>query len=431
MLLTTQYLEEADQLADRIAVIDHGRMIAEGPSAELKASVGTGVLHVRLAEAGDRERAHRVLAARFAETVHRDNDPRALTVQLSDPGLAAAGLADLAAAGVAVAEFSLGQPSLDEVFFALTGHPAEATERRTVAAASERHDERRQRAMTRRRSRIALIARRADASATRVLVARTARAPRAPPGGVANVLTFGWRALLKVKHMPEQLFDVIVTPVMFTVMFTFLFGGALAGSPDAYIQFLLPGILVQTVTFTTIYTGFTLNSDISKGIFDRFRSLPIWRASPIVGAMAGDTVRYTLSSLIVVVIGLILGFRPEAGVAGVVASLILLNVFGFGMSWIFVVLALIVRTPSVVMTMSWLVLMPLTFASNIFVDPATMPDWLQAFIAVNPVAILVTAVRDLMAGTATLAAIGISLIGPAVVTLICAPVAMALYARRR
>jgi ABC-2 type transport system permease protein len=252
-----------------------------------------------------------------------------------------------------------------------------------------------------------------------------------PPGGVANVLTFGWRALLKVKHMPEQLFDVIVTPIMFTVMFTYLFGGALAGSPDAYIQFLLPGILVQTVTFTTIYTGFTLNSDISKGIFDRFRSIPIWRASPIVGAMAGDTVRYTLSSLIVIVIGFILGFRPEAGLIGVVASLVLLNVFGFGFSWIFVVLALIVRTPSVVMTMSWLVLMPVTFASNIFVDPATMPEWLQAFIAVNPVAILVTAVRDLMAGTATLSIIGASLIGPAAVTLICAPLAMALYARRK
>jgi len=252
-----------------------------------------------------------------------------------------------------------------------------------------------------------------------------------PPGALANVLTFGWRALLKVKHMPEQLFDVIVTPIMFTVMFTYLFGGALAGSPDAYIQFLLPGILVQTVTFTTIYTGFTLNSDISKGIFDRFRSIPIWRPSPIVGAMAGDIVRYTISSLIVIVIGFILGFRPEAGVVGLLASLVLLNVFGFGMSWIFVVLAMIVRTPSVVMTMSWLVLMPLTFASNIFVDPATMPWWLQEFIHVNPVAILVTAVRDLMSGTATLGTIGVSLIGPAVVTAICAPVAMALYARRR
>lgn len=125
VLLTTQYLEEADQLADRIAVIDHGRVIAEGPSAELKASVGTGVLHVRLVEPGDRERAATVLGARYGDAVQRDNDPRALTVQLADPDRAAGGLADLAAAGLAVSEFSLGQPSLDEVFFALTGHPAE------------------------------------------------------------------------------------------------------------------------------------------------------------------------------------------------------------------------------------------------------------------------------------------------------------------
>jgi len=125
VLLTTQYLEEADQLADRIAVIDHGRVIAEGPSAELKASVGSSVLHIRLAEASERERAAAVLASRYGDGVQRDNDPRALTVQLDDPGRAAAGLADLAAAGVAISEFSLGQPSLDEVFFALTGRPAE------------------------------------------------------------------------------------------------------------------------------------------------------------------------------------------------------------------------------------------------------------------------------------------------------------------
>jgi len=126
VLLTTQYLEEADQLADRIAVIDHGRVIAEGPSAELKASVGTSVLHVRLTEAVDRERAAAVLSARYGDGVQHDNDPRALSVQLDDPARAVAGLADLAAAGVPVSEFSLGQPSLDEVFFALTGHPAEA-----------------------------------------------------------------------------------------------------------------------------------------------------------------------------------------------------------------------------------------------------------------------------------------------------------------
>ncbi|MEP2746498.1 ABC transporter permease [Bauldia litoralis] len=261
----------------------------------------------------------------------------------------------------------------------------------------------------------------------RVLV--TEKRP-ARPGAVANALTFGWRALLKLKHMPEQLFDVIVTPVMFTVMFTFLFGGALAGSPDQYLQFLLPGILVQTVTFTTIYTGFSLNTDLSKGIYDRFRSMAIWRPSPIVGAMTGDTIRYTISSLIVVVIGLILGFRPETGVAGVVAAIVLLNLYGFGISWLFVVLALVVRSPSVVMTMSWLVLMPITFLSNIFVDPATMPGWLQAIVAVNPVALLVTAVREIMAGTATLGDVALALIGPAVVTALVAPVAMILYGRK-
>lgn len=255
-------------------------------------------------------------------------------------------------------------------------------------------------------------------------------APRAP-GGLANALTFGWRALLKVKHMPEQLFDVIVTPIMFTVMFTYLFGGALANSPEEYLQFLLPGILVQTVIFTSVYTGVTLNTDITKGIFDRFRSMPIWKPSPIVGAMVGDAIRYTISSAIVVVIGLVMGFRPETGALGIVASIVLLNLAALGFGWIFTTLALVMRTPSTVMTMSWLFLMPLTFASNIFVSPATMPWWLRAFVEVNPVALIVTAVRAIMAGTATLGDIGLALLAPAIVTLICAPLAMLLYRRER
>jgi membrane protein implicated in regulation of membrane protease activity len=143
------------------------------------------------------------------------------------------------------------------------------------------------------------------------------------PRIVANTLTFAWRALLKIKHTPEQMFDVVVTPIMFTVMFTYLFGGALKGSTDEYLQFLLPGILVQTVVFTSVYTGFMLNTDMSKGIFDRFRSLPIWRPAPIVGAMAGDTVRYTVSAIIVFVVGLIMGFRPGTGLPGVIASIVL------------------------------------------------------------------------------------------------------------
>ncbi len=252
-----------------------------------------------------------------------------------------------------------------------------------------------------------------------------------PAGRVADTVTFAWRALLKIKHTPEQLFDVVVTPIMFTVLFTFMFGGALAGSPGTYLQFLLPGILVQTVVFTTVYTGFTLNTDISRGVYDRFRSMPIWQPAPVVGAMAGDTIRYTVSSLIVVAIGLLLGYRPQTGIAGVVAAILLLDVFAFGIGWVFTTVALRVKTPSTVLTLSWTVLMPLTFASNIYVDPATMPGWLQAFVAVNPVTHIVTATRAILDGTVTTRMIGMSLLAPALVTLVCAPVAMRLYRRER
>lgn len=253
----------------------------------------------------------------------------------------------------------------------------------------------------------------------------------ARPSAASTSLTFGWRALLKIRHVPEQLLDVTMFPVMFTLMFTYLFGGALAGSTKEYLQFLLPGILVQTVTFTTVYTGFTLNTDISRGVYDRFKSMPIWQPAPVVGAMAGDTVRYTLSSVIVVLIGLLLGYRPATGVVGVIASIVLLNVFAFGIGWIFTAVALWVKSPSTVLTLSWLVIMPLTFASNIYVDPATMPGWLQAFVAVNPVTHIVTATRGLLDGNVTVAAIALSMITPAIVTLLCAPVAMRLYRRER
>lgn len=251
-----------------------------------------------------------------------------------------------------------------------------------------------------------------------------------PSSALANVLTFAWRTLLKIKHMPEQLFDVIVTPILFTLIFTYLLGGALAGSPRQYLQFVLPGILAQTVMFTSVYTGFSFNIDVSKGVYDRFRSMPIWQPSPLVGAMLGDVGRYTLTSLIVVVLGLIMGFRPPAGGLGIVSTLVLLNLFACGISWIFMLLAMLARTPAMVMTLSWIVIMPVTFASNIYVDPATMPAWLQAFVAVNPVTLLVTAIRSTMSGGLTLAELGLALLAPALTTAICAPLAMLRYGRR-
>ncbi|WP_258726283.1 ABC transporter permease [Cellulomonas sp. NS3] len=220
----------------------------------------------------------------------------------------------------------------------------------------------------------------------------------APPSALSTSLTFGWRALLKIKHVPEQLIDVTIFPVMFTLLFTFLFGGALAGSTEEYIQFLLPGILVQGVIMITMYTGTTLRTDIEKGVFDRFRSLPIWRPSALVGMLLGDAVRFTISSLVTISLGLVLGWRPAGGVVGVALGVLLLLVFAFALGWIWTFLSLLLRTSQSVMGASMLVITPLTFGSNIFVDPATMPGWLQAFVEVNPVTHLVTAVRSLMDG---------------------------------
>ena len=257
------------------------------------------------------------------------------------------------------------------------------------------------------------------------------RGPRpAAPSPASTALTFAWRAVLKFRHVPEQLFDLVMTPIMFTLLFTFIFGGALAGSSTAYLQWFIPGILVQTTVFNTVYSGMGLSTDLSKGLFDRFRSLPIWSLAPFAGLMVGDMLRHTIAGAIILGIGLALGYSPEAGLSGILASFALLLAIGFGWGWIFIVLGLVVRTPMTVMTLGFAVLFPVTFASNIMVDPATMPGWLQAFVAVNPVSLMTTALRALMAGTATLREIGLALLGPAVLTLLLAPLTLILYRRR-
>ena len=247
------------------------------------------------------------------------------------------------------------------------------------------------------------------------------------PNALSTSLTFGWRALLKIKHVPEQLFDAVGNPIIFTLLFTYLLGGAIAGSTGAYLQFLIPGILVQTVILITAYTGVNLNTDISKGVADRFRSLPIWRPSVIVGALLGDAARYALASGIVLVLGLVLGFRPGGGVVGVLQSVALLVVFAFSVSWIWTAFGLVLRTPNSVLWVSTLIMFPLTFASNIFVDPKTMPGWLETAVGFNPITHLVSAVRGLMSGTVPAGHIAWLLVGCAALVAVFAPITMYLY----
>ncbi|MBK9745569.1 MAG: ABC transporter permease [Chloroflexi bacterium] len=264
-----------------------------------------------------------------------------------------------------------------------------------------------------------------DESALRSALSVQARPRR--PHALSASLTLAWRALLKLRHSPMQLFDVTMFPVMMTLMFTFLFGGAIAGSVADYVQFLIPGISVMTVAMISMYTAMGLSTDIAKGIFDRFRSLSFWRPAVLVGALLGDAVRYTLAALVVFVLGFILGFRPEGGVIGMIAALAIMLVFAFSLSWIWTMIGLLIRAPESVMMVTSMASFPLTFASNIFVDPQTMPQWLQVVVGLNPVTHATTAVRSLMHGTANPNDIVAAFIACAALIVIFAPLTMYFY----
>lgn len=239
---------------------------------------------------------------------------------------------------------------------------------------------------------------------------RPATTPAAdPPAGAsrsAATLAFAWRTVLRIKYVPEQLVDVIAVPVIFTVMFTYLLGGALAGSPSAYLHSLLPGTLVLTLVLLTAFTGTGLRGDLSSGVHDRFQSLPVWRPAPLAGALVGDLGRYLLAGGIVLGLGLALGFRPDGGLGGTLAALGVVLVFAHSLSWLWIVVGLSARNVSAVNAVNIGVQFPLTMASNVFADPATMPGWLQPIVTHNPVSYVVTATRGLIHGDATASDVG-------------------------
>ncbi|MFH8608685.1 ABC transporter permease [Streptomyces sp. NPDC018029] len=252
----------------------------------------------------------------------------------------------------------------------------------------------------------------------------------ARPTALSACLTFGWRAILKIKHVPEQLFDVTAFPIMMVLMYTYLFGGALAGSPREYIQYLLPGILVMSVVMITMYTGVSVNTDIEKGVFDRFRTLPIWRPSVMVGYLLGDALRYAIASVVILTVGLIMGYRPDGGFVGVVAGIAVLLVFSFAFSWIWTMFGLLLRTEKSVMGVSMMVIFPLTFLSDIFVKPETMPGWLQAFVNNNPITHVSSAVRALMDGTSPTTELAWTFGWALLLVAVFGPVTMRLYNRK-
>lgn len=247
---------------------------------------------------------------------------------------------------------------------------------------------------------------------------------------IAHSFTMAYRGILKIKHNPEQLFDVVVQPIIFTFMFTYIFGGAISGDVQSYLPIIIPGILVQTVITTSIVTGTQLREDMDKGVFDRFKSLPIARIAPLSGALLADVVRYLIATTITLVVGIAMGYRPDGGVVGVVCAALLIMVCAFAISWIFALMGVLMSKASAVQGVSMMILFPLTFMSNAFVPADTMPGWMQAFVNVNPVSHLVTAVRELANdGHFGIHAVW-ALLGAAVIVAVMAPLTVRTYMRK-
>jgi ABC-2 type transport system permease protein len=264
--------------------------------------------------------------------------------------------------------------------------------------------------------------------ALRKAISSSPRPPRA--SAISATLTYGWRGMLKVKHVPEQLVDVTITPVMFVLLFTYIFGGAIEGSTSDYLHYILPGVLVMSVLFTTVYSGIAINTDLTKGVVDRFRTLPIWRPAPLLGALLGDSVRYFVAGAVIMGLGYALGFRAENGLLGVVAALGLVIVFSFGLSWVFTTMGLLMRSPNAVMNAGFMSIFPLTFLSNVFVEPDTLPSALEAFVNANPISVLADVSRGLMNGSASGGDIAIVLGVAAALTAIFLPLTTRLYRSR-
>jgi oleandomycin transport system permease protein len=261
----------------------------------------------------------------------------------------------------------------------------------------------------------------------------TTQAIGARPGpgmSIRNTATLAWRTLVQIKHNPFELIDFSVQPIMFLVLFTYVFGGAIAGSTSEYLAFGLPGIIVQNMLFATMNTGVGLNTDISKGVFDRLRSLPISRFSPLAGRILADVIKQAWAIGLLLVVGTVLGFRIQTGPLEVIGAFALLLLFAFAASWMSVLVAMLVSAPEKVQIFGFAFLFPLTFASNAFAPTSTMPGWLQAWVKVNPVTILADAVRGLFNGGPIATPVTQSLIWAAILLVVFAPLSVWAFRRR-
>ena len=243
-------------------------------------------------------------------------------------------------------------------------------------------------------------------------------------------LVLAGRAVRKIRRTPEQFIDVTLQPIIFVILFVYVFGGAISGSTHDYLQYVLPAIMVQTVLFSSLSIGVNLNTDIKKGVFDRFRSLPIGRSAPLIGAVSAEVVRFSTSVIVLMVFGYALGFRIGTDPFSALAGCLLAVAFALCMSWVAVFLGTWLRESGAVQGIGFLVMFPLTFGSNMFVPTASLPGWLQGWVKINPVTHLTDAIRGLLVGGPVAGPVGWSVLTGAIILAIFAPMAVATYRRK-
>ena len=247
---------------------------------------------------------------------------------------------------------------------------------------------------------------------------------------IRQSLIMAYRGLLKVRRTPEQLIDVTLQPVIFTLMFGYLFGGAISGNVANYLPLLIPGILVQTILTGAVTIGVQLREDMEKGVFDRFKSLPIARIAPLAGALLADTIRYALVTILTFTTGYFMGYHPATGILGVFAVSILVIAFAWCISWIFALAGVLGRSAAGVQGISMMILFPLTFLSNAYVPINSLPTALKWFANINPVSHLVTAVREIVNNGIITHDFWLSVIGGLTILCVFAPLTVKAYKKK-
>ena len=377
ILLTTQYLEEADQLTDEIAVIDHGRVIAEGTGNELKDRVGGQILEVELLDVGQRDEAEAALTRVGCGVPEEDGRPNRLTLPAPRESLVLVeeAAAELRRAGIGVSDLGLRRPTLDDVFLQLTGQPPGENGKPTAVAVPD------------------------PAIAERPRPPRHRHPPtlRSVETNITDTSVVTARNLRHFWRQPDLLIFSTIQPIMFVFLFVYVFGGAigLALPPGvSYVDYVLPGIFVQSVTFRASQTAVGLSEDLRKGVIDRFRSMPMARWAVLLGRTSADLVRNVLIIGLMIVVGYAIGFSFQGGFLAAVACVALVAIYGFAFSWIFAFVSLVVRGAESAQTAGFVLLFPLVFASSVFVPVQTMPSWLQPIAKISPVTLTADAARS-------------------------------------